>query len=558
MKKMVQHVSPKATPQKQIIPGREKDMIKNYAGAYAFKADIWTRLNRFLTIGSEGGTYYASEQKVTVDNMQAVRECVTQDGLRVVREVVEISKAGRAPKNDQAILVLAYCLKKGDLATRRAAEAAVNDVCRIGTHIFQLAEAIEAFGGWGPITTRAVANWYNSRRPDQVAFQAVKYQQREGWSHVDLIKLSHVMRHNDNKNLLSGNAKVYGWILDHAERKADKDELPRILFGFEEIQSLASDPRYHENSKATEKRAAELIKEYRLPREVVPSELLNSTVVWEALLEDMPMTAMIRNLGKMSSIGLLDPMSEWTLKITSQLRDSERLRKARVHPINVLIALKTYSEGHGIRGSLKWNVNQQIVNALDDAFYGAFDSIEPINKRVLVAIDKSGSMGSAASATILTALECAAVMAMVVVKKSAQHYIIGYDSANDYYGRRGNSGLVELHIDPRQRLDDILKRLPHDGGGTDASLPIQWATKSKITFDAISLYSDGESWAGHTHAAQALETYRKSSGINTLFVTCDTVANRTQLSDNLDARSFHCAGFDEQAPKLIQDFINSN
>lgn len=158
MKKILQHVSPKATPQKQVIPGREGDMTKNYAGAYAFKADIWTRLNRFLAIGSEGGTYYASEQMVTIDNMQAVRECVIQDGLRVVREVVEISKAGRAPKNDQAILLLAYCLKKGDLATRRAAEAAVNDVCRIGTHIFQLAEAIEAFGGWGPITTRAVAN----------------------------------------------------------------------------------------------------------------------------------------------------------------------------------------------------------------------------------------------------------------------------------------------------------------------------------------------------------------------------------------------------------------
>jgi hypothetical protein len=63
---------------------------------------------------------------------------------------------------------------------------------------------------------------------------------------------------------------------------------------------------------------------------------------------------------------------------------------------------------------------------------------------------------------------------------------------------------------------------------------------------------------GHIHAAQAMEAYRKAVGLNTLLSTCDTVPNRTQLTDNLDSRSMHCAGFDEQAPALIQEFIRSN
>jgi 60 kDa SS-A/Ro ribonucleoprotein len=542
MKKLTKHVSAKQTSQHRPIPGRERDMTRNYAGAFTFKADIWTQLNRFLTIGSAGGTYYASEKQVTLDNFQALQECVAKDGLRVIRETVEISAQGRAPKNDQAILVLAYCLKKGDLATRQAAEQAVNKVCRIGTHIFQLAEAIEAFGGWGMITTRAVANWYNSRAPEWVAFQAVKYQQRDGWSHKDLIKLSHVLRNSDNKSLTSTSARVYGWIVDRNARNEFSEDKPRILEGFERIQG-----------EQDAKQAAGLIRDYRLPREVVPTELLNCEVVWEALLEDMPMTAMIRNLGKMSNVGLLDPMSEWTAHVVNRLSDHERLRKARVHPINVLVALKTYSQGHGVRGSLKWDVNQQIVNALDDAFYGAFDNIEPINKRVLVAIDKSGSMLSSASATILSAQECAAVMAMVTVKKASQYYVVGYDS--NYYGSR-RDGVRELAIDPRQRLDDVLNQLPYDGGGTDASLPIKWAGDRRIVFDAICLYSDGESWAGHTHASQAMDAYRKSTGLKVLFCTCDTVANQTQLGDNLDELAFHVAGFDEQAPVLIQNFIN--
>ena len=49
----------------------------------------------------------------------------------------------------------------------------------------------------------------------------------------------------------------------------------------------------------------QLITSYDLPREALPTTLLNSVDVWEALNANMPMTATIRNLGKMTNIGLL-------------------------------------------------------------------------------------------------------------------------------------------------------------------------------------------------------------------------------------------------------------
>ncbi len=566
MKNITKHVSQKATPQRYPIPGREADMTTNYAGAYAFKADIWTRLQRFLIIGTEGGTYYASEKTVTLDNYQALKECVAEDGLRVIRTLVDISVSGRAPKNDQAIFALAYCLKymgQGEndqeaLAIRRAAVQAVNKVCRIGTHIFQLAEAVQAFGGWGVLTRRAVADWYNTRSVDQVAFQAVKYQNRERWSHTDLLRRSHV-RHNMPPELEDRELReaLYGWICPErpvSEKARSRPSFPRqwpwAIANAEEIvlQNIPLIEGFTKLRRETDSRAAaNLIREYGLPREAVPTHFLNDVRIWEALFEKMPMTAMIRNLGKMSQIGLLDGMSVETSEVVSRLTNFDILRRARVHPINILVAMKTYGQGHGVKGSLTWTPVQRIVDALDDAFYGAFENIEPINKRVLIAIDKSGSMTYATSATVLTALEAAAVMAMVTVRKAQEYFVIGYDDTHRV-----------LDISPKQRLDDVLRRLPHDGGGTDASVPARWAQSSKIAFDAICLYSDGESWAGHTHASQALDAYRKVSGINTLFCTCDTVANRTQLSDNLDARSMHCAGFDEQAPLLIQNFIKEN
>ena len=97
-----------------------------------------------------------------------------------------------------------------------------------------------------------------------------------------------------------------------------------------------------------------------------------SLQVWAALLENMPMTAMIRNLGKMSAISLLKPLSSHAALVCKRLKDEALLKKARIHPFNVLLALKTYESGSGDKGKLKWEVNQTIVQALDDAFYASF------------------------------------------------------------------------------------------------------------------------------------------------------------------------------------------
>ena len=57
-------------------------------------------------------------------------------------------------------------------------------------------------------------------------------------------------------------------------------------------------------------RVVRLIREDGLPRECVPTEHLNDPAVWEALLEGMPLMAMVRNLAKMTAVGLLKPGSK--------------------------------------------------------------------------------------------------------------------------------------------------------------------------------------------------------------------------------------------------------
>lgn len=128
------HFSERETPQSEPIPFTAQ--VPNSAGGFTWKVDDWTRLDRFLVLGAESGTFYIGERKLTIENAEAVVRCITADGLRTVARIVEVSKAGRAPKNDPAIFALALAASKGAEATRRAAFAAIPEVCRIGTHLF--------------------------------------------------------------------------------------------------------------------------------------------------------------------------------------------------------------------------------------------------------------------------------------------------------------------------------------------------------------------------------------------------------------------------------------
>jgi 60 kDa SS-A/Ro ribonucleoprotein len=149
-------------PQWLPLPGQ----VPNSAGGHAWAVDVWTRLRRFLILGSEGGSYYASEWTLTRENAEAVALAVDEDGPRAVDEIVRVSREGRAPKNDPALFALALAAGAADEATRKAALDALPQVARTGTHLFQFATFVEGFRGWGRALRRSVGRWYSTQSPD--------------------------------------------------------------------------------------------------------------------------------------------------------------------------------------------------------------------------------------------------------------------------------------------------------------------------------------------------------------------------------------------------------
>lgn len=531
-----EHVNPRGknakTPQTQPIPGREEEMKKNNAGGFSFKLTIWDTLDRFLVLGTEGGSYYASERKMTQDSAKNIQKCIDEDGLRVVQRVVEISDSGRAPKNDPALFVLAMCAASGEPAVRTAAIDSLPKVARIGTHLFHFAEYVQAFRGWGRGLKRGVANWYNEQSVDNLAYQVVKYKSRDGWSNRDLLRLSHPKTSDESRNTL------YKWIV-----KPDSVNLESIDSGPMVKIKVAEQLARETDAKV----AAKLIREYRMPREVVNTELLNNTKVWDALLEDMPMTAMVRNLGKMSSIGCLKPLSDNAVRVVETLTSEEKIRKSRLHPLSILAALKIYERGYGEKGSLSWTPNKNIVNALDSAFYLAFHNVVPTGKKILIALDVSGSMtlGDIAGMPGITPRVGSAAMALITMAREKNTHVVGFCDT-----------LQDLDISPKMTLGQVMKkieRLPF--GGTDCALPMVHAKKKGLDVDGFFVYTDSETWAGSIQPVQALRDYRRSSGNAAKLVVVGMTATQFTIADPKDAGMMDVVGFDSAAPQIMADFL---
>ncbi len=537
------HFSSRETPQSEAIPG--ETMVRNSAGGFTFEVNRWDQLVRFLILGTEEGSYYVGEREMTVKNAERVLECIQENGPRVVDTVVEISDAGRAPKNDPALFVLAMCAGMGDEATRRRAFDVLPKVARIGTHLLHFANFMEGFRGWGRAARRGVGNWFVDQDVDRLGYQFLKYAQRDGWAMRDLLRLAHPRSEDARQNAL------FKYITQG-----------ELVDGVPPQVAIAHD--LNEQTPVAE--VVKAIQDYGLPREAIPNNFLNEVVVWDALLQSMPMTAMIRNLGKMTQVGLIKPMSEASRLVVERLGNTEALQKARIHPINVLAALLIYQNGGGYRGKLIWETVPHIVDALDGAFYDSFKFVEPTGKRILIGLDVSGSM-TGHSVNGLPFLDCrmaSAAMCMTTARTEANWHVMGF--TNEF---------VKVPISPRQRLDDVVRttsRLPF--GRTDCAMPMAWAHAYKIEVDAFVIYTDNETWYGTVHPCPALDKYRQWSGIpaklivNAMTATESSIARRagrgfgtyyggnpTAIADPRDGGMLDVAGLDSAAPKVMSDFI---
>ncbi len=540
-KKYLQNMLPnQATPQSQPMVG--ENQIPNSAGGYVWQVGQWEQLRRFLILGSEGGSYYANEYALTLENTQNLQACIQSDGERTIREIIAISTEGRAPRPDTAIFALALAASRGDDKTRRLALDAMPQICRTGTHLFTFVEMVQALRGWGRGLRRSVATWYNGKDARDVAYQLVKYRQRGGWTHRDTLRKAHPIPTTET------HGKLFNWLTQKEQatwataKTPPDDEALAYIHAFERVQRA---------EKMDE--IIQLIRDYRLTREALPTDWLREASVWDALLQDMPMTAMIRNLGVMSKVGLLVAGSDASQMVIKRLTDGDALRKARVHPISILSAMRVYRLGYSLKGGrmgygakAEWQPVATVLDALDTAFELAFKTVQPTNKRTMLALDVSGSMGGGMIAGVpgLTPREGSAAMALVTARTEPNYMFTGFAKK-----------MIPLDISAKMRLDTVVKAISNlPFGETDCALPMIYALENQLSVDTFVIYTDSETWFGKIHPAQALREYRQKTGIASRLIVVGMVSNRYAIADPNDAGMLDVVGFDASAPEIMSDF----
>jgi 60 kDa SS-A/Ro ribonucleoprotein len=504
--------------------------VKNSAGGYVYGVSDVTRLERFLILGTDGGTYYASEKDITKQNVDFLIDFAGRDPRTFIKTVVDVSVNNRAAKNSPAIFALAVAMNTVPADVKAEVRAAVQQVCRTSTHLFEFAQYVENLGGWGRAKKSAVAEWYQGKDAGALALQAVKYRQRDGWTHRDLLRLSHPAMGPES-------VPVVNFMLGK-----DVQGGPPILEGFRKVQA----------AKTVDEVIA-LVVAYRLPWETVPTQFLREPALWKAFVENRTIghTAILRNVRRMEEIGAFKDL-KFAKTVADILSDPEEIHKGRLHPVAFLNAWGAYD------GSLpgRWGyydgrrpagtVTPVVTAALEDGFYASFANVEPSKARTMLGMDVSGSMtmGEISGLKNLIPLQASAAMASVTLRTEPYVTTMAF-----------SSGFVPLNLSPRDNLGSIIDKmrgLPFSG--TDCAVPMLHAAKNNLEIDHFVIYTDNETWQGNVHADKALRDYRQKSGINAKLTVVGMTATNFTIADPSDAGMLDVVGFDSAAPRVIADF----
>lgn len=438
----------------------DPDQILNNAGGFVWQISDREQVIRYLIIGSEGGNYYQTPQQVSSQCASCVlRMTRTPDNFKwLIDTIRDVSIEGRAAKQEPTLLALATAIVFARTpADKTEALNAVKDCVRILTHMYMLIGYIKIFSKAGhptltvagvrnPPTTgsgigrgirRVFGEYFYSRSGIEIANLMTKYQNREGWTIKDVLALIHIepSRMKDDGGRLaiehafgryvapSFIAPQYRDSAPHASPLSNEETssiggdtttLPvaTLFNAIKEIHTIVLRTASASTQQQELDRIVYLINQVGLCREQLPSQLFKHKKVWEALLlskgangkgKGMPLTALIRNLGKLSTaeIGIITPTTTPTptpssvKDICDRITDAKDIKRTRIHPYTILVAMLTYQNGQGDKGSLKWTPNPQVIAALDKAFKLAFQNITPTGKRIKIALDVSGSMSSA-------------------------------------------------------------------------------------------------------------------------------------------------------------------
>ncbi len=214
----------------------------------------------------------------------------------------------------------------------------------------------------------------------------------------------------------------------------------------------------------------------------------NTKEVWEELIDSgkVGYMALLRNLRNIAKSGAdMTPVLEI-------LSDPQQVRKSRQLPFRYYSAYRTLQAEHLLTPA--------IHKALDAAITHAIENIPRLPGRTLIAVDNSGSMrGLISGKSDVSCNDIATLLGVMATRICEDATVCYFDWAG--WRSRGTSpsykGYQIAHYGKYDSVLDICANRKPTGGGTDLSLPLQFALKEDGArdlkpFDRVIYFSDNE------------------------------------------------------------------
>lgn len=529
------------TPSTQPLKGLVDVQVKNSEDHYVFKVTPETLLTRFLVLGTTSQTYYQDAQELTESALDELAVTIRDDAKWVVSFTKMMVHQKRVIRKTPALFLMAFMSNHVNFDVRVEALKAGMGFAKTGSQLLEFVSYIKLFRSFGRSVKKAIQEWYLTRTAEEVLFQANKYPSRYGFSHRDLLRIAHPVPKTSEMN----DAFKYITSGEHAFTLPDKY---RYRDSVKDI-----DPDTVEAERAVEA----MINHHKLPREMLPSQLLSKDYTWETLFKaGMPQNALLRNLGTLASKGVFDRPSN-VEALTERLSGD----MANIHPWDVFVTRMVYEMGRGVRGNNTWNVDGRITMALDKLFTRSFASFKPNGKRKLIALDISASMCPYYTEEHEKPFKLAAAMAYIMKKAEPNADVFAFKDQ-------------VLHI-PENVFDlslgEFITLIKQNlGGPTDAHKVMTHAhchakgtyienTQVQLnpgTYEEIIFLTDNEA-NGKEHTWELLDIYRKEHVPYCKFVSIAFAPNNFSLANPKDPLSMDFCGFDSAAFKVMYDFLNN-
>uniref|UniRef100_A0A3B5LGE7 TROVE domain-containing protein n=1 Tax=Xiphophorus couchianus TaxID=32473 RepID=A0A3B5LGE7_9TELE len=479
-----------------------------------------TRLCRFLCYGSEGDIYTAREQgRVSTETAGALLSLLQEGrGAEVVEEAKRFAQGGRAVSPGPALFALALCSQHSELKTRQAAFKALREVCRDPAHLFsfvqykkELKEGMKC-GMWGRALRKAVSDWYNEQDALNLAAAVTRCKQREGWSHQDLLRLSHTKPATKAVALISKYV-TKGWKEVQAAYadKEKSEEVAKVLSYLEVLEKV--------KRSCDEVEVSGLIEEHKLEREQLLTDHLRSKQVWSALLKEISLQSILKILGKMTSNRLLEPRSAETQTICERLQNESSLKKA----------------SRGKQSGRRTNMATLVSVA---------QNVEPVGKRFVVAVDVGTSLTSIVPGTTISTAVAAAAITMIFTRTEANTHVLSFSEG----------AVVPCSLSADMSLAEVTAELvKFPSCSTDCTLPVTWATENGKSVDMFIILTNNPLWTFTASPVESLKKHRHASGTDSKLVMCGLTSIGHAIADTEDRGLLSICGFDLGAFSVIRN-----